>query len=488
MSRYKLTILTPIHISSGDEYELYYNMLEKDGYVYLYDEFKIVEFFITNNIKVPSNLNELKKTIEQYSDKIINSNLHLRKVKSNFSKMTKPLLAQISTANNPIITGSSIKGSLRTAILDNLYNNGKESELIKKVMKNKNLTKERLTDDKGRVPYDKDFAEIFKYLKITDSLLPLETQIYKTINVKKDKNHQGNREKKVEEIANYVEAIKPNQSFEIEIKDLHEKQIFQNLSMMCNKFYIPFFADDEKQYFTKDTNAVNKAKNANKGMFIINVGRFSGAERKSLNSIRYIKASKANDKSVTSARTFALESSTDDKVYFENSLIPFGWAMCEKLENDDYAFKKSVLSIKEKQAEMRKGKFVALDVLNTQKQKMVEEKEKDIIEQQKAKEEAQRKAQKEKEEREAKLAAMSPLERKIEELKESNPNPNETVDIIIFNALKNRQLDEFRCDALTLLKEEMQKLKKWVEQSKKPEKDKKYKRTQEVIKMLKECN
>ena len=335
MPKYRLTTLSPVHISSGEEYELNYNLLEKDGFVYIYDEFRLVEYFIAHDIAVPSNINELQSLVARKSDSIIASNLHRRKIESSFQRIGKPLLENVSTAENPIVTGSSIKGSLRTAILDCLYNEPDKCSSIKNIMKNKKLTKYRLTNDKGKVPFDKDFAEIFKYLKVTDSLSPLETKVYKTINVKKDKKHQAHRASKVEKIANFVEAIKPNQSFEIELNDMHEEQIFKNISWICNKFYIPFFVNDMQRYFAKKTDIVEKTKNADKNMFIINVGRFGGAENKTLNKIRNIKASKVADKSTTTTRTFALERNANDTVYFEHELIPFGWIMCEKIESDN---------------------------------------------------------------------------------------------------------------------------------------------------------
>ena len=83
---------------------------------------------------------------------------------------------------------------------------------------------------------------------------------------------------------------------------------------------------------------------------------------------------------------------------------------------------------------------------------------------------------------------MSPFEKALYELQKNNPNPQETIDILLFNAIKSGKLQQFQCEALRRLKDEMIKLKKWVETSKKPQKDKKYKRTQEVIEMLKECD
>ena len=121
MARYRITTLTPIHISSGEEYENNFNMLYSKGFVYIYDEFKIAQFFIDKSIEIPTSFDSLKQKIERYKDEIIASNLHTRKIESEFKKIDKALLENIATAGKPIITGSSIKGSMRTAILDCLY-------------------------------------------------------------------------------------------------------------------------------------------------------------------------------------------------------------------------------------------------------------------------------------------------------------------------------------------------------------------------------
>ena len=80
---------------------------------------------------------------------------------------------------------------------------------------------------------------------------------------------------------------------------------------------------------------------------------------------------------------------------------------------------------------------------------------------------------------------MSPLERKIEELKETNKNPNETEDVIIFQNIKNGNLDDYQCEALDLLESKMRENGKWNEN--KPKK-KTYARTMEVLEMKKECH
>ncbi|HFU76108.1 MAG TPA: type III-A CRISPR-associated RAMP protein Csm5, partial [Arcobacter sp.] len=178
MPRYKITTLSPIHISSGEEYEKNFNMLYSNGFIYIYDEFKIAQFFIDKNIEIPTNLDTLKQRIEKFKHEIIASNLHIRKIESEFTRIDKSLLENISTAGKPIITGSSLKGSLRTAILDSITNNTDGWKNVVQNFRNKNFDEKRF-----KAKFDNDFANIFKYLKVSDSLNDLDTKIYKTINM-----------------------------------------------------------------------------------------------------------------------------------------------------------------------------------------------------------------------------------------------------------------------------------------------------------------
>ena len=123
MAKYKITTLSPLHIGSGEEYELNFNLLYKDGFIYIYDEFKLVEFFILKNIEIPTKIEALKENILRFKDEIISSNLHKRKIFSSFTQISKPVLEQVSTQNNPIITGSSIKGAIKTAYIYRMVQN-----------------------------------------------------------------------------------------------------------------------------------------------------------------------------------------------------------------------------------------------------------------------------------------------------------------------------------------------------------------------------
>ncbi len=196
------------------------------------------------------------------------------------------------------------------------------------------VNKERFSKNGKTVdPIDKDFITLFKHLKVSDTLEKFETKNYKTINIKKQRDHQKDRKKKTESIAMFVESIYPSQTVEFLISDTSDKALFSNLGMICNTFYIPFYNDEAKNYFNAlpqlNKEIKEKLKSLSNNCFLLNIGKYSGAERKSLNDIRWIKGVKESDKSKTTARTFALEEKASDTTFFDKELLPFGWVLCE---------------------------------------------------------------------------------------------------------------------------------------------------------------
>lgn len=314
MAKYKITTLSPLHIGSGEEYELNFNLLYKDGFIYIYDEFKLVEFFILKNIEIPTKIEALKENILRFKDEIISSNLHKRKIFSSFTQISKPVLEQVSTQNNPIITGSSIKGAIKTAYIYRMVQNDE--------FKKEQDTLQKLDDHIAKT------KTIFRNLKISDSFTPLSTQIFKSINIKKEKSHQSKRGEKVNQIANFTESIKVGESTEITI-NISDKY-FDDLKTVCNEYYQLAFNKEFDNYF------LNKLKfpkiNLKPNQFLLNIGRFSGAELKSIEEIRSLSRTGADVDWETSARTYALEKNIQDNTYFENSLLPFGWLLCELVD------------------------------------------------------------------------------------------------------------------------------------------------------------
>ena len=342
MAKYKITTLSPLHIGSGEEYELNFNLLYKDGFIYIYDEFKLVEFFISRNIEIPTKIEALKENISRFKDEIIASNLHKRKIFSSFTQISKPVLEQVSTQNNPIITGSSIKGAIKTAYIYRMVQNNE----FKKEQDDLQRIDEKIDDEKDFKIKDKLTKEkkdlirkidgnitnitktIFRNLKISDCFTPLSTQIFKSINIKKEKSHQSKRGEKLNQIANFTESIKIGESTEITI-DISDKY-FDGIKTVCNEYYQLAFNKEFDNYF------LNKTKfpkiNLKPNQFLLNVGRFGGAELKSIEEIRSLPRTGADVEWETSARTYALEKDIQDKIYFENALLPFGWLLCELID------------------------------------------------------------------------------------------------------------------------------------------------------------
>ena len=163
----------------------------------------------------------------------------------------------------------------------------------------------------------------------------------------------------------------------------------------------------------------------------------------------------------------------------------FGWVVGEFIDEDEYLKlstqfqefendrKKEIDTLQEKvKLKIKMAKEAAL--LNKQRREKQREEE--------AKKEAEAKAKREEE-----LAKMSPLEKKLEELVQ-NDRTNTPKTTLLLNAIKDNLFEDNRLEALNLLKELLIKNKKWKEKStaKKPQRDKDYQRTLQIMKMIEE--
>jgi CRISPR-associated protein Csm5 len=345
--RIKAIILSPIHISSGEEYEKDFNFFVEGDFIYLIDEFLILEK-IPNAYKKDKYKMKLTDEVKKY---IIEKKLFKRKIRSNFKKFEKPLIETISSNSKPYIPASSIKGAIRSAILNCLINYNKDDNSTRCQEIYNRCRRKRFDEKRVNDTLDKDLVEIFKNILIKEVYPGFNTQIYKTINIKICKNSQKSRNEKVEKIANFVEAIVPNQEFEFEIVD--KEGVLSKLGMIANKFYIPKINEDifksvgcieenencenlvdgrkfENYFYKKGSIDTSKLQGLSNKKFLLNISRFAGAYKKSLDEVRFIKNSHCENKKYTTTKTYALEGDCESK-FFENCLVPFGWVLCEIL-------------------------------------------------------------------------------------------------------------------------------------------------------------
>jgi len=162
----------------------------------------------------------------------------------------------------------------------------------------------------------------------------------------------------------------------------------------------------------------------------------------------------------------------------------FGWIDMEQISEEDYDSAIESIANQEKdyysELEVKQKEIVERITLQKEEQKRLK------LEKERAKQAEEKAEQEAKEKRARELAAMNPLEKKIDELTQNDKNTPKST--LLFNAIKNNLFEDERSEALKFLKSLLIEEKKWKENStaKKPEKDKVYKRTLKIIQMMKE--
>ena len=474
-----------------------------------------------NTVKVSSSLETHYKNSIAKKVQVEGKGRSSRSVFNKFEiQKTQRLVNKVAT----FLTGSSIKGAISTAYQEYIYKNSNKKELLK-----------LFNEDK-----------LFRNLSISDSVAQkADSMIGYAVNKERFETEDD------AQISTFIEVNKTGSEYlvEISIKDLKndDNQIIsetitkEKIIQACNSHYKPLYEEKmQKAELSPQQFLITIGKHsgaravtiAGLRKILVKLAQISNKRdegddsekrierlyKKSHFENKHIKELLANfnlldekeQKKWKDAKNFLENPKELEWLVSQNKRVtinailkeettlwkfsenkqggkaePFGWVLCEFIDVDEY--EKQLKDFRKNGDEFINEKRKSLNEIKQAIKKVEEEAKEKALQKQKAKEEEQQRLKKEQEEKEAKLASMSPLDRKIEELRDSNQNPNETIDIVIFNALKSGKLDEFKCDALKRLKEEMRKLKKWVESSKKPEKDKKYKRTIEVLKMLKEC-
>jgi len=252
------------------------------------------------------------------------------------------------------------------------------------------------------------------------------------------------------EIPQMVEIISKGSTFILSITTEHS---FKKIQEMMKVYH----NDRRDSQYTQTANS-----------FVARVGKFCGKEYMVDNGKNVLNS---YDKPIA---THTLYESGDS----------FGWIDVDKITKEEYSSAIESIACQEKEyyalLEERQKDIVKMITSQKEEQKRLR------VEKERAREEEERLEREAKEKREAELAQMSPLEKKIDELAQNDKNTPKST--LLFNALKNNQFEDERLEALEILKSLFIEEKKWKEtsKSKKPEKDKVYKRTLEVIQMIKE--
>ncbi|WP_434580249.1 RAMP superfamily CRISPR-associated protein [Sulfurimonas sp. NW15] len=429
----KLTALTPLHVGTGEVYEPT-NFIIDDGYLYEFDEMLFMQSLdlITKNSFL-SKLDDYLQIIDFYKKDEIKSKV--KEIAFSKVKVSKKVEAKFKTIRNK--DGSKNK---------NLFE-------IQKTFKNVNIHTPIIPGSSIKGMLDTVFKiypdrsgrvenSVRQKLIISDTI-SLNANVKIGYSYRKHKN--PNKEAR-SDIPQIVEVVDNDSNFIFSIKTIYE------FNTIIEKF---------KKYFNQNSRENSYFKTTNSS-FVARVGKFSG------------KAFMVDD-GHNILNTYDKPIATHT-LFEDNS--PFGWVNIELISENEY--KNSLATIEQNE----KKYFDELSHKQYNIKQILKQKKEEL----KAKEEAKQKELEEEQKRlneeairiEEELNSMTPFERFIVELKENYPDKNASESVVVFQAIENEQIDEFKQEALEFVKSKMIEEKVWD----KPKKKSAYKRTLKIMEML----
>jgi len=317
MKRYKLTcdILTPIHIGSGDEISPFdYVVVEEDGCFYRLNQRSFfrslseqqrekfdaipaedllkIRAFIVENFVPDKHASYEARMLETFQEEYL----------SKIGDINNQLLIHTFTGaeSNHFIPGSSIKGAIRTAVLDAI----REEKRITGTVDDRKIEADLLEASNSRGFLDPQ-RDPFRTLKVTDSPMPENTLL-----VGKVVNFRPKRNDAKEGVSFFVEAAAGRifhdneeeweRTFDIQIaidEGLGEKKGFPVKLRMgfikeaCNSFYRRVMEQEVENLEGSDLDIDDCCKLLMKepveeNEFLLRVGRFSGKDSVTLHDVK----------------------------------------------------------------------------------------------------------------------------------------------------------------------------------------------------------
>lgn len=358
-----ITTISPIHIGCDEEYSQT-NFVIKDHLLHFLDMAVIADELTEAERKALGNY-QTEGAIQQFfkskRDRFAPLATHLVEVAKDIAKDYEAKVGMptqqsagkseynffqiFRTAYNPLdiapyLPGSSLKGSMRTALL-NAKNKGQP--LLYEKETNPELQQRLLGYDKGDFENDP-----LRHLHIADAhhdedAQAAPTQILYAVSKKKRVSERGTPELKV-----FLETIPAllNHAFAGEIRLTGDRISWQTLCDACNDFYYPQLEAELNHLnlsgildaeWRKILSAlmVDEIKNLreNRQGFLLRVGKHSGAESLTLNGVRNIKilgkgGAADSNRPETTEKRFASHSKVAN-----SGLLPFGWLWIEACDD-----------------------------------------------------------------------------------------------------------------------------------------------------------
>lgn len=425
----KLTALTPIHIGTGESYEPT-NFVIDDGVLYEFDD---VLFY---------------KSLSEVDKKALNNKMSDWLQIIEFYKTKKEQAKEISFFECQVSKEVQKKYDAKNPNQLQINRTFKNPNTHRVIIPGSSI-KGMLDTVFGIYPPKSSNEERQKLIISDASLLEGGVEIGYS-----NRKHRY-KEKAGKGIPQMVEVVQPKSTFILSIKTKYPFEQIQKLMKM-------YHSDRKNSLYNEDEHS-----------FVARIGKYSGKE------YMVFDGKNVKNKDGNPLATHSL--------YNSNTLkdTMFGWVKFELISEEMYQNILNDIQRQEQEYYQNRDKKQAKVIQNIKKAEY--EAEKIAYEKQKQEEEVKRKQAEAKAQKEAKLAAMTPIERKIEEL--HTKEPNTPIITLIIKSIEDDLFGELKCEAVKLAEKVMKKEKKWKEttSAKKPEKDKTYQQTLKVLQMLKEC-
>jgi CRISPR-associated protein Csm5 len=404
----------------------------------------------------------------------------------------------------PVLFGSSVKGAIRTALLDQI-NNKRSLQTVedRKTGKKRKENNQELQQRLFQFRAGKFELDPLRLVQISDGIwnqqdaLPT-SEVLLSVNRKKElkRDKNGNeilsQAEKKENLVKLLECVPAWRyrafSGQLCLQQIHQlppstaakmpkdnlRFTIQQIAQSCSAFYYPIlksemdilhergFINPEWETNIKALLSGMKNKLMSGEVFLLRVGRHSGGEAVTLNQVRNIKiledkdsqTGKQNYSYADKTKTLWLAASHKDQ---RANLLPFGWLLVEILQDVEagqpWPELEAICAGQHRQAEQwaerfanEKARFAERRQADEQRRKQEEQKRRQREEharqeeQDRLKQEA--KAEQERQADEKRLAELPPVEREMAELLKAKTDPNKKDYLVFLEAVKTGRWQE----------------------------------------------
>ncbi|MCM1960675.1 type III-A CRISPR-associated RAMP protein Csm5 [Acinetobacter modestus] len=466
----QITTLSPVQLGSGEDFYPTNYVITDEGWLHHFDELAL-SYALKGNLSKLSNALEsqrgddmilsIQRLIREYSKDLSKLAFYSLPVSQGFLSFYKSRIGQVAqreTGNKrvvnrlqisrtfihphkhvPVIPGSALKGAIRTAIVNELAQ--RELAELKRLASDRQGSKKVQEKVLG---YSRVNEDPMKFFKVSDaeyqnSYLPTEIMF----SVSRKRKPKANYEP-AEGVSTYMEVISPYrfQAFTSDLRFVEAMDHQQNspipssfaeVAKVCNAYYLPKLKLELEQLSQQadylDSNYVAAINHliesewetmlkANK-IFVLRLGKFSGAQDKTLDGLKRIKILTPKDQpNEERSETTEVRLAAEIDVKQKHGLLPFGWVLVQQQGVhlpktaellDQLAVKRSSNVLLEQALQLKQEKHDAQQKLEGQRAQQVQAEQ--------AKLERQQHEQAEQAALEAKKAQMTEEQKLIFELK-----------------------------------------------------------------------